>query len=223
MDNTVEWAVSGGLTDYEQAVAFMEKRVSEIIDGRARELVWLLEHPPLYTAGTSAKLEDVIDPNKFPVHQSGRGGQLTYHGPGQRVAYVMMDLHKRGNDVRCFVQDLERWVIETLGQLGVDAGLRSGRVGVWVSDAAQAERDNKIAALGIRLRKWVSFHGIALNVDPDLSHYDGIVPCGQTEHGITSLEALGLKTTMAEADSLLRETFKKVFDVTLADVTLETL
>jgi len=221
MDNAVEWAVSEGLTDYESAVTFMEQRVAQIIDGRARELVWLLEHPPLYTAGTSAKPEDVIDPHQLPLYQTGRGGQVTYHGPGQRIAYVMMDLHKRGNDVRCFVQDLERWVIETLAQLGIEAGLRSGRVGVWVSDTKIQGRDNKIAALGIRLRKWVSFHGISLNVHPNLTHYEGIIPCGQTEHGVTSLEAMGVKTTMAEADMLLKETFKKVFDVTLTDVHLE--
>ena len=223
MTEAVEWAVSDDFVAYKPAVAFMEKRVAQIIEGHASELVWLLEHPPLYTAGTSARLEDVIDPHKFPLHQSGRGGQLTYHGPGQRVAYVMMDLHKRGNDVRCFVQDLERWVIETLAELGVESGLRSGRVGVWVADPDQDGRDNKIAALGIRLRKWVSFHGIALNVNPDLSHYEGIVPCGQTEHGVTSLKGLGLTTTMAQADLVLRETFMKVFDVKLKDVNLKPL
>ena len=222
MSESVEWAVSQGFVDYSQAVTFMEQRVAHIIEGRARQLVWLLEHPPLYTAGTSAKSDDLIDPEKFPLYQSGRGGQLTYHGPGQRVVYIMMDLHKRGNDVRCFVQDLERWLIKALAEFGVEGELRSGRVGVWVPDPKNPSQDQKIAALGIRLRKWVSFHGIALNVSPNLEHYSGIIPCGQTEHGVTSLEDLGLRTSMEDVDSTLRETFVKVFEVKLDDVSLKT-
>ena len=220
MTNTVEWAVSREFVAYEPAVAFMEKRVGQIIDGQARELVWLLEHPPLYTAGTSARPEDLLDPSQFPIHQSGRGGQFTYHGPGQRVAYVMMDLRHRGQDVRCFVQDLERWVIETLAQFGVHGELRPGRVGVWVQRAGADGKDDKIAALGIRLRKWVSFHGIALNVNPNLDHYAGIVPCGQTEHGITSLADLSNPATMSEVDEALRKTFQSVFQVAFEDASI---
>ena len=208
-----EWIISDGLTDYDAALAFMEDRVDAIIRGTADECIWLLEHPPLYTAGTSAKPADLIDPHRFPVHEARRGGEYTYHGPGQRVVYVMLDVGKRGRDVRRFVQDLEAWVIATLDTFNVKGEIREGRVGVWVKrpekplqpDGNPAE--DKIAALGIRLRKWVSFHGISINVDPDLSHFSGIVPCGISAHGVTSLVDLGLPVTMDDLDVALRRTF----------------
>ncbi|MCL4141374.1 UNVERIFIED_CONTAM: hypothetical protein GTU68_000808 [Idotea baltica] len=178
----------------------MEARADAIHRGEADECIWLVEHPPLYTAGTSAKPADLTDPDRFQVHDTKRGGQYTYHGPGQRVAYTMLDVGKRGHDVRRFVQDLENWVIATLDQFNVKGEIREGRVGVWV-------QQDKIAALGIRLRKWVSFHGLSINVDPDLSHFDGIVPCGITEHGVTSLVDLGLPLSMADVDVALRRTF----------------
>ncbi|MGR3493926.1 lipoyl(octanoyl) transferase LipB [Citreimonas sp.] len=212
----VEWRVSDGLVAYETAVAEMEARAAAIADGRADECVWLLEHPPLYTAGTSASPADLRDPDRFPVHATKRGGQYTYHGPGQRVAYVMLDVGARGRDVRCFVRDLESWVIAALAEFNLVGHIRPGRVGVWIErperprlpDGRLAE--DKIAAIGIRLRRWVSFHGISINVEPDLSHFDGIVPCGITEHGVTSLVDLGLPVTMADVDVALRRGFDAV-------------
>lgn len=208
----VGWAVSTGYVDYPAAVAAMEARAAAIADGTAGELVWLLEHPPLYTAGVSAKASDLLAPDRFPVFESGRGGQFTYHGPGQRVAYVMLDLTRRGRDVRAFVAALEAWIIDALAAFNVTGELRDGRVGVWVErKGAGWSREDKIAAIGVKLRRWVSFHGISLNVEPDLSHFSGIVPCGQTEHGVTSLIDLGLPVAMDEADAALKASFAKVF------------
>ena len=208
----VEWAVSTGYVDYEPAVAAMEARVAAIAAGEAEEVVWLLEHPPLYTAGVSAKDDDLLAPDRFPVHRTGRGGQFTYHGPGQRVAYVMLDLNRRGKDVRAFVHGLEDWIIGALDQFGVDAGMREGRVGVWVErKGAGWSREDKLAAIGVKVRKWVSFHGISLNVEPELDHFGGIVPCGITEHGVTSLVDLGVLATMDEADDALKSSFQQVF------------
>ncbi|SDY46110.1 lipoyl(octanoyl) transferase LipB [Citreimonas salinaria] len=212
----VEWLLSDGLVDYETAVAEMEARANAIADGSADECVWLLEHPPLYTAGTSAKPADLRDPDRFPVHETKRGGQYTYHGPGQRVAYVMLDVSRRGRDVRRFVHDLESWVIAALAEFGLTGHIRPGRVGVWIErpdrpplpDGRMAE--DKIAAIGIRLRRWVSFHGISINVEPDLSHFDGIVPCGISDYGVTSLVDLGLPVTMADVDVALRRSFDAV-------------
>jgi lipoyl(octanoyl) transferase len=209
----VEWITTDGLTDYPQALAFMETRVAGIIDGTVGECVWLLEHPPLYTSGTSAKPDDLVDPDRFPVYDARRGGEYTYHGPGQRVVYVMLDVGKRGKDVRAFVKDLENWVIATLDTFNVKGEIREGRVGVWVqrpdkplqADGSLAE--DKIAALGIRLRKWVSFHGLSINVEPDLRHFDGIVPCGIRDHGVTSLVDLGLPVSMDDLDVALKATF----------------
>ena len=209
----VEWIQSEGPVPYPQAVAAMEARVADIIAGRAQEAVWLLEHPPLYTAGTSAKADDLTDPNRFPVFKTNRGGQFTYHGPGQRVAYVMLDLSRRGRDIRAFVEALEAWGIATLDIFNVRGEVRQGRVGVWVQRPELAPlpdgnlREDKIAAIGIRLRKWVSFHGISINVAPDLSHFDGIVPCGISGHGVTSLVDLGLPVTLADLDVALKQTF----------------
>lgn len=208
----VAWAVSTDYVPYPAAVAAMEARAAAIADGTAGELIWLLEHPPLYTAGVSAKASDLIEPDRFPVFESGRGGQFTYHGPGQRVAYVMLDLTKRGRDVRAFVAALEAWIIDALAAFNVTGELRDGRVGVWVErKGAGWSREDKIAAIGVKLRKWVSFHGISLNVEPDLGHFSGIVPCGQTEHGVTSLVDLGLPVTMDDADAALRSSFQRVF------------
>ena len=214
----VEWRVEPGLTDYEKAVSAMEARVAAIIDGAAHELVWLVEHPPLYTAGTSAKDADLIDA-RFPVHRTGRGGQFTYHGPGQRVAYVMLDLNRRRPDVRAFVCALEAWIIASLARFNVTGETREGRVGVWVRrpdkapglDGAAAE--DKIAAIGIRMRRWTTFHGLAINVEPDLRHFAGITPCGirETHLGVTSLVDLGLPVTMADLDAALRESFEPIF------------
>ena len=212
----VEWRVSDGLTDYAEALAWMEARADAIAAGDADECVWLLEHPPLYTAGTSADDADLVAPDRFPVHRTGRGGQFTYHGPGQRVAYVMLDLKRRRQDVRAYVTALEAWLIATLDRFNVRGERREDRVGVWVrrperpAPPGQVAED-KVAAIGIRLRRWVSFHGIALNVEPDLSHYDGIVPCGVTLHGVTSLVDLGLPVTMDDADLALRAAFQEVF------------
>lgn len=209
----VEWITTDGLTDYTEALAFMEDRAAAIRDGTADECIWLLEHPPLYTAGTSAKPADLTDPDRFPVYEARRGGQYTYHGPGQRVAYVMLDVAARGRDVRCFVRDLENWVIAALAEFNVTGEIRPGRVGVWVERPEKpvnqdgSVREDKVAALGIRLRKWVSFHGLSINVEPDLSHFDGIVPCGITDHGVTSLVDLGLPVTMGDVDLALRRTF----------------
>ncbi|MES2860493.1 MAG: lipoyl(octanoyl) transferase LipB [Pseudomonadota bacterium] len=215
----VEWVVSEGYTPYDDAVAEMEARVAAIAAGEATERVWLLEHPPLYTAGVSAKDGDLLDAGRFPVHRTGRGGQFTYHGPGQRVAYVMLDLNQRGKDVRGFVRGLEAWLIGALGAFGVEADVRDGRVGVWVErKGAGWSREDKIAAIGVKVRKWVSFHGVSLNVEPDLDHFGGIVPCGIAEHGVTSLLDLGLTATMDEADSALRTSFMGIFGL-VVDVT----
>jgi lipoyl(octanoyl) transferase len=209
----VAWAVSRGQVAYPEAVAAMEARAAAIAEGRAGELVWLLEHPPLYTAGVSAKPGDLLESDRFPVYPTGRGGQFTYHGPGQRVAYVMLDLTKRRRDVRAFVGALEAWVIGALGRFNVVGEVRDGRVGVWVERRTPglAPREDKIAAIGVKIRKWVSFHGVSLNVEPDLGHFSGIVPCGVTEHGVTSLVDLGLPVTMDEADEALRASFEAVF------------
>ena len=204
----VEWQHTEGLVDYPEAVAFMERRVAEIADHRVRELVWLLEHPPIYTAGTSADPSDLLDA-RFPVFQTGRGGQFTYHGPGQRVAYVMLDLRRRKADVRGFVRDLEDWLIRTLAHFGVTGERREGRVGIWVVRPDGDE--DKIAAIGVRVRRWITYHGIALNVAPDLSHFSGIVPCGVRGHGVTSLAALGVLATMADVDAALKKEFEAVF------------
>jgi len=205
---TVDWRVSEGLVDYPDAVAIMERRVAEIADHRAAELVWLLEHPPIYTAGTSADPSDLLDA-RFPVYQTGRGGQFTYHGPGQRVAYAMLHLRHRKADVRGFVHNLEAWLIRTLAHFGVIGERRAGRVGIWIERSDGGE--DKIAAIGVRVRRWVTYHGIALNVAPDLSHFSGIVPCGVRGHGVTSLAALEVQATMADIDAALREEFATVF------------
>ena len=208
----VEWITSEGLTGYAEAVAVMEARVAAILAGTAGEAIWLVEHPPLYTAGTSARAEDLLD-RRFPVHASGRGGQYTYHGPGQRVIYTMLDLNRRGRDVRAFVAALEGWVIDALAEFGLRGEIREGRVGVWVARPDRpplpdgTPREDKIAAIGVKLRRWVSFHGISVNVEPDLSHYGGIVPCGISGHGVTSLVDLGLPVSMADLDLALRRTF----------------
>lgn len=212
-----DWLISDRTVPYEEALATMEARVADIRAGRAPELVWLLEHPPLYTAGTSSRDIDLLQPTRFPVHVAGRGGQYTYHGPGQRVAYVMMDLRRRRQDVRRFVSDLEEWTIRTLGRFNVAAERRADRVGVWVVRPDKQPlpdgrpREDKIAAIGVRIRHWVSFHGLSINVEPDLSHYAGIVPCGIAGHGVTSLVDLGLPVTLADLDAALAETFVEVF------------
>lgn len=212
MTETPEWRISDLPVPYGEAVAEMEARVTAIAEGRARELVWLLEHPPLYTAGTSADVRDLIDPKRFPVFKTGRGGQYTYHGPGQRVAYVMLDLKRRKPDVRAFVEDLERWLIAALAEFNVTGELREGRVGVWVRRPEKGlTAEDKIAAIGVRIRKWVTFHGVSLNVDPDLDHFTGIVPCGISQFGVTSLADLGLTATMADVDLALKRTFAGVF------------
>jgi lipoyl(octanoyl) transferase len=207
------WAVSTAPVPYPEAVAAMEARAAAIAAGEAEELVWLLEHPPLYTAGVSSKPEELLSPDRFPVFETGRGGKFTYHGPGQRVAYVMLDLTARRRDVRAFVAALEDWVIGALAHFNVEAQVRPGRVGVWVDrkEVGLPVVEEKIAAIGVKLRKWVSFHGISLNVEPDLSHFGGIVPCGIAEHGVTSLVALGRPVSMAEADEALRQSFAEVF------------
>ena len=212
----VEWCVSDGLTDYQAALDRMEARAAAIAEGDADECVWLVEHPPLYTAGTSANAADLVAPDRFPVFHTGRGGQFTYHGPGQRVAYVMLDLRRRRPDVRAYVAALESWLIATLDRFNVKGERREDRVGVWVRRPERPAppgrvAEDKIAAIGIRLRRWVSFHGIAINVEPDLAHYDGIVPCGVSEHGVTSLVDLGLPVTMADCDAALKVTFQAVF------------
>jgi lipoyl(octanoyl) transferase len=212
-DQAVDWAVSAQPVGYEAAVAVMEARARAIYEGTACEMVWLLEHPALYTAGVSSKGEDLLVPDRFPVHASGRGGQYTYHGPGQRVAYIMLDLRARGRDVHAFVQALEVWIINALATFNVQGEVKPCRVGVWVTRKVPGLRpqEDKIAALGVKLRHWVSFHGISLNVEPDLSHFDAIVPCGISEHGVTSLVDLGLPVTMQEADQALLESFKAIF------------
>jgi lipoyl(octanoyl) transferase len=207
-DVPVAWEISSAPVGYLDAVSRMEREVALIAQGAASERVWLLEHPALYTAGTSADPRDLVAPDRFPVFKTGRGGRYTYHGPGQRVAYVMLDLARRGEDVRAFVAALESWIIAALGELGVKGERREDRIGVWV---ARPGREDKIAAIGIRLRRWVSFHGISLNVNPDLSHYDGIVPCGVRAHGMTSLADLGVAVGMEEVDRALRENFAPIF------------
>jgi lipoyl(octanoyl) transferase len=207
------WAVSTGLVDYPAALDAMERRVEAIAEGEAGELIWLLEHPPLYTAGVSAKSADLLQPDRLPVFQTGRGGQFTYHGPGQRVAYVMLDLRARGRDVRAFVHSLEAWLILALRRLDVAGETRRDRVGVWVetSPACGPALERKIAAVGVRLRRWVSFHGVSLNVAPDLGHFEGIVPCGIAGHGVTSLTELGCRAPMSEVDDALRSAFEDLF------------
>jgi lipoyl(octanoyl) transferase len=213
----VEWKISDGLTDYETALTEMEARADAIARGEADELIWLVEHPPLYTAGTSAKIDDLVEPDRFPVYDTRRGGQYTYHGPGQRVAYAMLDLNKRGKDVRKFVQTMEEWVIAALAEFNVKGEIREGRVGVWVErddkplTVTGKKAEDKVAAIGLRIRKWVSFHGLSINVEPDLSHFDGIVPCGITEYGVTSLVDLGLPVTMDDVDIALKRAFENVF------------
>ena len=214
----VEWKITDGLTDYGAAVTLMEQRAEAIAQGAAEELIWLVEHPPLYTAGTSAKEQDLLDPTRFPVYPSKRGGQYTYHGPGQRVVYVMMDLNKRGRDIRKFVQQLEHWVIATLASFNVTGEIREGRVGVWVQRPEKprlvtgAVSEDKIAAIGIRLKKWVSYHGRSINVEPDLDHFGGIVPCGISNFGVTSLVDLGLPVEMSDLDAALRASFSEIFE-----------
>jgi len=212
----VEWVVSPGHAGYVEAEAAMEARVAAIHAGEAAERVWLLEHPPLYTAGVSAKDEDLIDA-RFPVHRTGRGGQFTYHGPGQRVAYVMLNLAERGRDVRGLVRGLERWIIGALAEFGVVGEVKEGRVGVWVTRKGPGwSREDKIAAIGVKVRRWVSFHGISLNVEPDLDHFGGIVPCGIREHGVTSLHDLGVLASMDEVDAALKSSFEREFGPTVA-------
>ena len=212
----VEWITSNEPVAYEAAVTWMEARAEAIARGEANEAIWLLEHPALYTAGTSARPSDLKDPDRFPVHQSRRGGQYTYHGPGQRVVYVMLDLNRRGRDIRAFVTALESWVIATLDSFNVQGAVHADRVGVWVPRPEKpplsdgAPREDKIAAIGVRLRKWVSFHGLSINLDPDLTHFDGIVPCGITGHGVTSLVDLGLPVTMDDLDLALRRAWDEV-------------
>jgi lipoyl(octanoyl) transferase len=208
----VEWRISEALVPYEKAVETMKARARAISEGRAAELVWLLEHPPLYTAGTSADAADLLEPDRFPVHETGRGGQYTYHGPGQRVAYVMLDLRARGRDIRCFVEGLEGWVIDTLAAHNIRGEKREGRVGVWVPRPDRGpDTEDKIAAIGVRVSRWVTFHGISLNIAPDLSHYSGIVPCGIADQGVTSFEDLGHLVSVAEVDAVLRRTFEQRF------------
>jgi lipoyl(octanoyl) transferase len=210
----IEWRISNHAVDYLAAIEAMEGRVAAIRCGSAVELVWLLEHPPLYTAGTSARDEDLLDPGRLPVHRTGRGGQYTYHGPGQRIAYVMLDLRRRGQDVRCYVHQLEEWIIRALASFGVCGERRSGRVGIWV--AGPGGREDKIAAIGVRVRQWVTYHGVALNIDPELDHYRGIVPCGIAEHGVTSLAKLGVEATTEDVDLALHSTFAEIFADALA-------
>lgn len=213
----VEWIRSDAPVPYDEAVAWMEARAAAIARGEADEAIWLLEHPPLYTAGTSAKPADLTDPDRFPVYETKRGGQFTYHGPGQRVAYVLLDVAQRGHDVRAFVQQMEDWVIATLAEFNLRGEKREGRVGVWIARpdkpplADGSPREDKIAALGVRLTKWVSYHGLSINVEPELDHFDGIVPCGITGHGVTSLVDLGLPVTLDDVDVALQKTFEEVF------------
>ena len=210
----VEWRISEELSFYPEAVSAMEARVAAISAGDSPEQVWLVEHPPLYTAGTSANNDDLLDADRFPVYQAGRGGEFTYHGPGQRVGYVMMDLNRRDRDVRKFVRDLEEWMIVTLAAFGIAGERRDGRVGIWIDHGRHGGipgKEDKIAAIGVRLRRWVSFHGVSINISPDLSHYDGIVPCGISQYGVTSLQALGISASVADVDVALRSAFESVF------------
>jgi len=224
-DSTLEWKITDGLTPYPDSLAAMRDRVAEIRAGTASELVWLVEHPPLYTAGTSAKIEELIDPTRFPTYDAGRGGQWTYHGPGQRVGYVMLDLTRAhggvpAQDIRCYVNGLEEWLIRALDRFNVKAERRKGRVGIWVEDRAGGT-EAKIGAIGVRVTRWVSWHGVALNVDVNLSHFGGIVPCGVREHGVTSLTALGIPATMADADVELRQAWDEVFGSGAASCRIE--
>lgn len=210
--HAMEWRVSRAPVDYEQAVSEMERRVGEIRAGNAAECVWLLEHPPVYTAGTSANPRDLLTPDRFPVISTGRGGQYVYHGPGQRIAYVMLDLNLRGKDIRAYVCALEDWIIDTLSTFEVRGERRGKRIGVWVSrPEAREGHEDKIAAIGVRVRRWVTFHGLCLNVNPDLEHYSGIVPCGVQDHGMTSLAELGKHVSMDDVDNALRKTFSSHF------------
>ncbi|MEQ8587491.1 MAG: lipoyl(octanoyl) transferase LipB [Thalassobaculaceae bacterium] len=211
--SVVDWRQTDAMVAYDAAVPEMERIADAIHAGEAPETVWLLEHPPLYTAGTSADTADLLEPDRFPVHRTGRGGEFTYHGPGQRVAYVMLDLKRRRPDVRAYVHALEEWLIRALDRLGVEGERREGRVGIWVrrTDRGEPLREDKIAAIGVRVRRWVTFHGIALNVEPDLSHFDGIVPCGIAGHGVTSLVDLGVLVGMPEVDAALKGAFEEVF------------
>jgi lipoyl(octanoyl) transferase len=201
----IEWRISPGLTDYGEALAEMEARATAIREGRARELIWLLEHPPVITGGTSATESELLEPGRFPVHRAGRGGRYTYHGPGQRVGYVLLDLEARGRDVRCFVASLEDWLIGALGTLGVPARKAVGRIGIWTDDLSG--REAKIGAIGVRVRRWVTLHGFAINIDPDLTHFDAIVPCGIAEYPVTSLAALGRDPSPERLDAALRDGF----------------
>ena len=213
----VQWEISDGKVNYNTALEKMDNYVQKIISGEADEKIWLLEHPSLYTAGTSANKKDLVEPNRFPVFETKRGGQYTYHGPGQRVVYVMLDLNKRGKDVKKFVENLEAWIIHTLAEFNIVGERRSGRVGIWVERPDKPKNINglieeeKIAAIGVRLRKWITFHGLSINLDPDLSHFQGIIPCGIKEHGVTSLVDLGLPISMTDLDIALTKSFSKVF------------
>ena len=213
----VQWEITEDKVDYETALAKMDNHVEKMIQGQAEEKIWLLEHPPLYTAGTSADRQDLVEPNRFPVFETKRGGQYTYHGPGQRVVYVMLDLNKRGKDVKKFVKNLESWITLTLSEFNVTGQSRDGRVGIWVERPDKPLKNNgaleedKIAAIGVRLRKWITLHGLSINLDPDLSHFQGIVPCGIKEHGVTSLVDLGLPVSMHDLDNALKKSFSKVF------------
>lgn len=214
-ENQASWEISPGLTDYETALKRMQSRAAAIHEGQENELVWLVEHPPLYTEGTSAKAEDLQDATRFPTFKAGRGGQWTYHGPGQRVAYVMLDLTRPhgsvpARDVRCFVNGLENWVIATLKEFGIKGEIREGRVGIWV--AHPDGREDKIGAIGVRVSRWVTWHGLSLNVNPDLGHFTGIIPCGISEHGVTSLAALGVQASMADVDAALQRNWRKIFE-----------
>ena len=210
LSGDIEWRTSTGLIAYPEALSFMEERVADILDGAAPEAVWLLEHPPLYTAGTSSNADDLLSPARFPVYKTGRGGEYTYHGPGQRVAYVMLDLTKRGNDIRAYVRNLEGWVVATLATFDITGERRDGRVGIWVVDEKTGV-EKKIAAIGVRVRRWTTFHGIAINVSPELSHFDGIVPCGISDYGVTSLQDLGVTSSLGDLDQALKRTFKDFF------------
>ena len=213
----VQWEISESEVEYDASLEKMDKHVQKMISGEADEKIWLLEHPSLYTAGTSADEKDLVQPNRFPVFETKRGGQYTYHGPGQRVVYVMLDLNKRGKDIKKFVENLEAWIVHTLAEFSVVGQSRKGRVGIWVERPDKPKSINglieeeKIAAIGVRLRKWITFHGFSINVDPDLSHFQGIVPCGITEHGVTSLVDLGLPVSMPDLDIALTKSFSKVF------------
>ena len=213
---SIDWIISENPVPYPQAMAFMDERVAAIRAGTSPETVWLLEHPPLYTAGTSADISELVDPERFDVFETGRGGRYTYHGPGQRVAYVMLDLKQRGPDVRAYVHNLEEWIIRTLAETGITGERREGRVGIWVQRKAQdgdnLSREDKIAAIGVRIRRWVTFHGISININPELEHFDGIVPCGIENHGITSYEGLGITINRQDIDDALKRCFIKVFN-----------